>query len=391
MNSSPLAIFIQFLWLGCTSFGGPVAHIGIFRRQFVEREKRLSDSDYALLVALCQIIPGPASSQVGMGLGYRFAGWAGACAAWLGFTFPSALLMFCAGLWILSGGGSSDGAWFVTAMKLVAVGIVTQAVVGMWKQLCTDRETKIVALIAAVVFYSAPTTLTQVGLIGTALLGGHLFKSVTDTDATSSNNLPTLKLKASLAGLLLWGVGILVAVSMNNGPLWVQVFSGHYFSGALVFGGGHVVLPLLEAEFVPPLESSTFLAGYGFAQAMPGPLFTISSYLGAVLVPESAALGAALGVIAIFLPGVILLSVALHLGQTLGQWRARLIYVNAAVVGLLFAILINPVFTEAVHSEVTTILAVLSLVLCIVLKRSPLELVGVMSLTTYACHLLEWI
>ena len=157
LKTSPFSVFRQFLWLGSTSFGGPVAHIGIFRRQFVEKEQRLSDSDYASLVAVCQIIPGPASSQVGMGLGYRFAGWAGALAAWLGFTLPSAVLMLCAALWILNGGVASDGAWVITAMKLVAVGIVTQAVIGMWKQLCTDRETKIVALIAVVAFYSIPT------------------------------------------------------------------------------------------------------------------------------------------------------------------------------------------------------------------------------------------
>ncbi|MEK9605791.1 MAG: chromate transporter, partial [Gammaproteobacteria bacterium] len=174
MKTSPFSVFRQFLWLGCTSFGGPVAHIGIFRRQFVEKEQRLSDSDYASIVAVCQIIPGPASSQVGMGLGYRFAGWGGALAAWLGFTLPSAVLMLCAALWILNGGVASDGAWVITAMKLVAVGIVTQAVIGMWRQLCTDRETKIVALIAVVAFYSMPTAIMQVGLILAALIGGYM-------------------------------------------------------------------------------------------------------------------------------------------------------------------------------------------------------------------------
>ena len=370
---------------------GAIAHIGIFRRQFVEKERRITESDYASMVALCQVIPGPASSQIGMGLGYRFAGGAGAVAAWLGFTLPSAVLMFFAGLWILSGDGASEAAWFVTAMKLVAVGVVTQAVLGMWGQLCTDRETKIVALISAVAFYSSPTTMMQVSLIGTALVGGYLLKSGADTEGRNTNNPTASKLRASFIGALLWAFGVLLAVSVDNGQPWVQIFSGHYFSGALVFGGGHVVLPLLEAEFVPPLESSTFLSGYGFAQAVPGPLFTIASYLGAVMLPETAVFGATLGVVAIFLPGAIILSTALCLGQALGDWKARLIYVNAAVVGLLFAVLINPLFTEAVYSGTTTGLAILSLLICVAFKRSPLELVAALTSATYICHLLDWV
>ena len=186
MKSNPLAIFLHFLWLGCTSFGGPIAHIGIFRQQFVEKERRISESDYASLVALCQLIPGPASSQVGMGLGYRFAGWRGASAAWLGFTLPSAVLMLCAGLCILNGGGTTSDAWFITAMKIVAVGIVTQAVLGMWKQLCVDRETKIIALITAIAFYSVPTALMQVSLIATALVAGYVLASDPDTKSNPS-------------------------------------------------------------------------------------------------------------------------------------------------------------------------------------------------------------
>jgi chromate transporter len=391
LKTSPFSVFRQFLWLGCTSFGGPVAHIGIFRRQFVEKEQRLSDSDYASLVAVCQIIPGPASSQVGMGLGYRFAGWAGAFAAWLGFTLPSAVLMLCAGRWILYGGVASDSAWVITAMKLVAVGIVTQAVIGMWKQLCTDRETKIVALIAVVAFYSMPTAVMQVGLILAALMGGYLRVGQGSTDAFENIMPRQSNLSMPLLGIGLWGIGIIFAVTLADSSIWSKVFAGHYTSGALVFGGGHVVLPLLEAEFVPPLETSTFLAGYGFAQAMPGPLFTIASYLGAVTVPESPMWAALIGVIAIFLPGAILLAVALSFGNVLEKWKGRLIYVNAVVVGLLFAVLINPIFTEAVYSEATTALAILSLLVCIALKRSPLELVIVMTGAAYICHLLEWI
>ena len=391
VRSSPLAVFFKFLWLGCTSFGGPVAHIGIFHRQFVEKERRLSGSDYASLVALCQIIPGPASSQVGMGLGYRFAGWAGAIAAWLGFTLPSAVLMLCAALWILNGGVSADSAWVVTAMKLVAVGIVTQAVLGMWKQLCTDRETKIVALIAAVAFYSTPTVIMQVGLILAALIGGYVLVRKRSTNASENMTTYQSTFAAPLLGIGIWGLGIVFAETLADGSIWSELFAGHYISGALVFGGGHIVLPLLEAEFVPPLETSTFLAGYGFAQAMPGPLFTIASYLGAITVPEFPIIAALIGIIAIFLPGTILLAVALSFGSVLEKWKERLIFVNAVVVGILFVVLINPVFTEAIYSEVTTALGILSLLVCIALKRSPLELVVVMTGATYICHLLELI
>ena len=391
VRSSPLAVFFKFLWLGCTSFGGPVAHIGIFHRQFVEKERRLSVSDYVSLVALCQIIPGPASSQVGMGLGYRFAGWAGAIAAWLGFTLPSAVLMLCAALWILNGGVSADSAWVITVMKLVAVGIVTQAVLGMWKQLCTDRETKIVALIAAVAFYSTPTVIMQVELILAALIGGYVLVRKRSTNASENMMTYQSTLAAPLLGIGIWGLGIVFAVTLADGSIWSEVFAGHYISGALVFGGGHVVLPLLEAEFVPPLGTSTFLAGYGFAQVMPGPLFTIASYLGAVTVPEFPMIAALIGIIAIFLPGTILLAVALSFGSVLEKWKERLIFVNAVVVGILFAVLINPVFTEAIYSEVTTALGILSLLVCIALKRSPLELVVVMTGATYICHLLELI
>jgi chromate transporter len=391
LKSNPLAIFLQFLWLGCTSFGGPIAHIGIFRQQFVEKEQRISESDYASLVALCQMIPGPASSQVGMGLGYRFAGWRGASAAWLGFTLPSAVLMLCAGLWVLNGGGTTGGAWFITAMKIVAVGIVTQAVLGMWKQLCVDRETKIIALITAISFYSLPTALMQVSLIATALVAGYMLASDSDTKRSTPIEINRNHLRASVGISVIWVLGIVAALSVTDGNVWAELIAGHYISGALVFGGGHVVLPLLESEFVPPMDSSIFLAGYGFAQAMPGPLFTVASYLGAVTINQSPLVAAMVGVLAIFVPGAMLLSIAFMLGDRLTHWKSRLVFVNATVVGLLFAILINPVFTEAVYSEVTTGLAVLSLLTCVVLKRSPLELVTVIVIATYVCHWLEWI
>jgi len=379
-------ILFQFLWLGCTSFGGPTAHIGIFRRQFVEKEKRLSDEEYATLVALCQMIPGPASSQVGMGLGYRIGGVAGSLAAWVGFTLPSAILMYLGALWILED-GSLAGGWFVTAMKLVAVGIVTQAVLGMWSQLCVTRETKLVALIAAVIFYSAPVALTQVGLIAAALIAGYVIQPVESSKVSAEPRY----WKAAMWGLLIWAVGVGAGGLVVSDSTWLSMIAGHYSSGALVFGGGHVVLPLLEAEFVPPLQVDTFLAGYGFAQAMPGPLFTLASYLGPVLIPESTLLAAMVATAAIFLPGAMVLLIALSIGQQLMHWKSRLVFVNAVVVGLLFAILVNPIFTEAVDSEVTTALAVLSLIVAVALKRSPLELVVIMIGATFLVDQLGWI
>jgi len=379
-------ILFQFLWLGCTSFGGPTAHIGIFRRQFVEKEKRLSDDEYATLVALCQMIPGPASSQVGMGLGYRIGGFSGSLAAWIGFTLPSAILMYLGALWILEDGSLASG-WFVTAMKLVAVGIVTQAVLGMWSQLCLTRETKLVALIAAVIFYSAPVALTQLGLIAAALIAGYVSQPIEAPKVSGESRY----WKAAIWGLLIWAVGVGASGWVGSDNTWLSMITGHYSSGALVFGGGHVVLPLLEAEFVPPLQVDTFLAGYGFAQAMPGPLFTLASYLGPVLIPESTLLAAMVATVAIFLPGAILLLVALSIGQQLMHWKSRLVFVNAVVVGLLFAILVNPIFTEAVDSEVTTALAVLSLIVAVALKRSPLELVAIMIGATFLAGQLGWI
>ena len=280
MTGNFLRILVKFLWLGCTSFGGPTAHIGIFRRQFVEKENRLGEEDYATLVALCQIIPGPTSSQVGMGLGYRIGGFAGSLAAWIGFTLPSAILMYLGALWVLQD-GYLVGSWFVLGMKLVAVGIVTQAVLGMWSHLCVTRETKLVALIAAVIFYSAPVALTQVGLIMAALVAGFVSQPI---ELLKVSHEPR-HWNVVIWGLLIWAIGVVASGLVASDGTWLPMITGHYSSGALVFGGGHVVLPLLEAVFVPPLEVDTFLAGYGFAQAMPGPLFSLASYLGPVLIP----------------------------------------------------------------------------------------------------------
>lgn len=377
-----MAIFLQFLWLGCTSFGGPVAHLGVFRRLFVEQKALFSEADYANLVALCQVIPGPASSQVGMGIGYRLGGVPGALAAFAGFTLPSALLMAFGG-WAVLSGTLPETSWLVSALKLVALGIVTQAVIGMWGQLCQTRETKLAAIIAALVFYIEPTAWAQVAMIATALIAGHLmFKGdAAETPVTA----PTLSTQTGLISLVVWAVLLLAAVVVPFDDALTTIVTGNYLSGALVFGGGHVVLPLLESEFVPPLSEDVFLAGYGLAQAMPGPLFTLGSYLGAVTFAEQPFVGALVATIAIFLPGALLLAATAAIGAKMLPWlKPRLMYVNAVVVGLLLSVLVNPIFTESVDSSITTLLACISLAMTVGFKRSPLELVSVMVILTFA-------
>ena len=382
-----ISIFLKFLYLGCTSFGGPIAHLGIFRQKFVEQDKTVTESEYASLVALCQIIPGPASSQVGMGLGYRLGGILGGLTAWLGFTLPSALLMTLGGYWILHD-VITDGSWFIIAMKLVAVGVVTQAVLGMWQQLCQSREMKLVALMAAISFYISPTAWMQAALIFIALAAGLILCQ--RPEKISSLEQLSLK-KGSIAGVL-WLIGVACAFGWLTDEPWLNLMSGHYLSGALVFGGGHIVLPLLESAFVPPLSLNTFLTGYGLAQAMPGPLFTIAAYIGAVIIPSNPFLASLCAVLAIFLPGALLLITSLTLGQQLliGM-KKNLVYVNAVVAGLLLSVLVNPIFTQSVYSGSTASLGILSLLLAVGFKRSPLEQVFVMTISTFIFDLLEWI
>ena len=382
-----ISIFLQFLYLGCTSFGGPVAHLGIFRQKFVENDKAITESEYASLVALCQIIPGPASSQVGMGLGYRFGGILGALAAWLGFTLPSALLMMLGGYWIVHD-ASTNGSWFIIAMKLVAVGVVTQAVLVMWQQLCQSREMKLVALISAIIFYIFPTAWMQAVLITIALVAGLLLRQRPEI----MNLSEFLSVKRGLITAILWLSGVACAVGWLTDDPWLNLIFGHYLSGALVFGGGHVVLPLLESEFVPPLPLNTFLTGYGLAQAMPGPLFTIAAYIGVVAIQSDPFFASLCAILAIFLPGALLLIAALTIGQRLiVEMQQNMVYVNAVVAGLLLSVLVNPIYTGSVYSGSTAILALLSLIITVGFKRSHLELVCIMTASTFIFDLVKWI
>lgn len=363
-------VFWVFLRLGLTSFGGPVAHLGYFRAEFVERRRWLDEPAYADIVALCQFLPGPASSQVGISLGILRAGLPGALAAWLGFTMPSAIAMIVFGYCVTRIGNLSGAAW-LHGLKIVAVAVVAQAVWGMARNLCPDRERASVAVGAAILALAVPTAWGQVGaivaggLIGWGLLGGHL---PVRQDAPLPIHLPR---SWSFAAVILFFV-LLVGLPLFTAAVPIQpvrLFDAFYRSGSLVFGGGHVVLPLLQAEVVPPgwVSNDTFLAGYGAAQAVPGPLFTFSAYLGTVMRPApNGWLGGLLCLVAIFLPSFLLLIGALPFWATLRQRpsvQAALLGVNAAVVGLLLAALYRPVWTSAIFGPADFALAIVAFLL----------------------------
>lgn len=385
-----MKIFIEFFFLGLTSFGGPVAHIAIFRNRFVEKAKLFSESTYAELVAMAQIIPGPTSSQVGMAIGYRLNGLRGAISAWFGFTLPSAVAMGIAGYLVLTDHIPEAG-WVVSALKSVALGVVTQAVIGMWGSICINHLTRVTALLTAIIINQFPLVWTQVILISSALLAGH-FAFLNSPVIGLRRNLACKQLKDGFLLLCIFFILLILAFSVPyDHNLW-KIITGHFISGSLVFGGGHVVLPLLEAEFVPPLPDNVFLAGYGIAQAMPGPLFSIASYIGSTAPGVNPLVGALSATTAVFLPGALLLSIAGRFGTVLLPWlKPRLSYVNAVVVGLLLSVLVDPVFATTVYDEGTTGLAILSLFMAVGLKRSPLEIVVVLLTASYLGSLVGFI
>ncbi|VVO04535.1 putative chromate transport protein [Pseudomonas fluorescens] len=373
-RNSAWSVFLIFLRLGLTSFGGPIAHLGYFHHEFVSRRQWLSERSYADLVALCQFLPGPASSQVGIALGLSRAGYRGALAAWAGFTLPSAMLMILFALGLSRYGAVlSPGA--LHGLKVVAVAVVAQAVWGMARNLCTDVPRMTLMLIAACVALLAPTAWGQVSVIVIAgLLGLMLFKPAqrVEQDALSipiSRRAGLMWLALFL--LLLVGLPLLAERVTDQSLAMVDAF---YRSGSLVFGGGHVVLPLLQAEVVPSgwVNSETFLAGYGAAQAVPGPLFTFAAFLGASM--NGAPSGWAGGVIcllAIFAPAFLLVVGTLPFWERLRRSvraQAALAGVNAAVVGLLLAALYQPVWTSAILKPQDFGLALVALMALMVWK-----------------------
>jgi chromate transporter len=368
-------VFLVALRLGLTSFGGPVAHLGYFRREYVERRHWLDEARYAELVGLCQFLPGPASSELGIAIGLTRAGLAGGLAAWLGFTLPSAIALTLFATVVRRGGLLAPGPFH--GLQIAAVAVVAQALWSMARALAPDRARGTVAIGAAVAALLVPTPATQVAIIAAAALLGWRVLAVTPvTQATL-----TVRVDRRLAT----GAGVLFLALLLGLPLVrhlvpaqpIALVDSFYRAGALVFGGGHVVLPLLQAAVVPPgwVSNAQFLAGYGAAQAVPGPLFTFAAYLGAVERPDPhGALGAALALIAIFLPGFLLVVATLPLWGTLRgrpAVGAALRGVNAAVVGLLLAALYNPVWTSAIRRPADAALAMVAFALLALWAAPP--------------------
>ena len=383
---SPREVLLVFLRLGLSCFGGPIAHIGYFREEFVVRRRWLDEQAYVDLVALCQFLPGPASSQVGFSIGLMRAGYIGGLAAWTGFTLPSAiaLVLFAYGVGALSG---AVGTGLLHGLKLVAVAIVAQAVWSMARTLCPDRERASIALLAALIILFSTSSVAQIGAITLGGIAGLWLCRRAEPTAGGHVVMPvsrTAGLAALSAFLLLLG-GLPILRSLWAAP-GVALFEAFYRSGALVFGGGHVVLPLLRQAFVAPgwVSDNTFLAGYGAAQAVPGPLFTFAAYLGAVVGPSPHGIsGAALGLIGIFLPGVLILLGTLPFWETFRKRnvaQAVMRGINAAVVGLLGAALYNPVWTSTVNTPGDFGVALVGFVLLTVWRAPPLLVVVVSAL-----------
>ncbi|MEZ4394096.1 MAG: chromate efflux transporter [Polyangiales bacterium] len=366
-----------FLKLGCVSFGGPAAHLGYFRAEFVERRRWLDDAHFSDLVALCQSLPGPGSSQVVFALGMHRAGLAGALVASACFTLPSAAWMIAFAYGVAALGDLQRAGW-LHGLKLAAVAVVAQAVWGMGKRLCTDRARVSLCLASAAALLAAPGALAQLGVIAVgALVGWALYRDEVAV-AESSNEAPRHHLAAGAALALFAALLVaLPALASATGSRALAVFDAFYRAGSLVFGGGHVVLPLLRAELVPRgwISHDRFLAGYGAAQALPGPLFTFAAYLGAAMRPGPRAWAQGLwSLLAIFLPAWLLIGGALPFWHRLRATRAAqaaLAGANAAVVGVLLAALYDPVFTGAVHRRADGVAALLAYGLLETWKTPP--------------------
>ncbi len=376
-RSSLSEIFRTFLRLGLTSFGGPVAHLSYFRAEFVERRKWLDEKAYADTVALCQFLPGPASSQVGIVLGMLRAGFAGGLAAWAGFTLPSALalILFAYGLGRI--GDISHVAW-LHGLKIVAVAVVAQAVWGMAKNLCPDRERASLAVAATALTLAFPSAAGQIATIVLGGLVGWRFLPAAAAGPHRPLLIPVSRANAAIAAALfaalLVGLPVLAQATSSHA---LALFASFYRSGALVFGGGHVVLPLLQQAVVPQgwIGNDAFLAGYGAAQAVPGPLFTFAAYLGTAMQDApNGLLGGLLCLVAIYLPSFLLLIAALPFWDALRHRlsvQSALKGVNAAVVGLLLGALYTPVWTSAIFSGTDFSLGVVAFLLLVFWKAPP--------------------
>ena len=376
-KTSVATVFLTFLRLGFTSFGGPIAHIGYFHDEFVARRKWLDERAYADLVALCQFLPGPASSQVGIGVGMSRAGLPGALAAWIGFTTPSAIALMLFGYGVLQFGSAVEtGA--LHGLKVVAVAVVAQAVWSMARNLCPDAKRATLAVLASIAVLAVPSPFVQVGVI---VVGGLIGWAILRTDGPKDHVGLGIRVNRgfAIAALIvffaaLFGLPVLAAAFPSQTMALVDSF---FRSGSLVFGGGHVVLPLLQSEVVPPgwVSNDAFLAGYGAAQAVPGPLFTFAAYLGTVMTDEPNGIaGGLICLLAIFASSFLLVIGALPFWDGLrrvGAIQNALLGVNAVVVGLLLAALYDPVWTSAILSASDFGLALAAFTLLVFWKTPP--------------------
>ncbi len=359
-HRSPFEVFRAFLGLGSVSFGGPIAHLGYYERELVEKRGWLSPEEYGEIVALCQVLPGPTSSQVGMMIGKQRAGAAGVFAAWAGFTLPSALIMFVFAYIVDRTGNVGDAGW-LHGLKVAAVAIVAQAVWSMWRALAPDRARSTIAILTAIVILLWMSTSTQVLVIAvSAVVGWLLFTRSIEPAPRAPSSKRESAFIASCALSLLVGLMLLMPLlSHRSDSLLIDLADRFYRVGALVFGGAHVVLPLLQAELVPEfVTNDQFLAGYGVAQAVPGPLFSFSTYLGAT---TAGVTGALVATTAIYLPSFLMIwGITPFWGRVRHRvgLRGALRGVNAAVVGILLAALYDPIWTTAVITERDAALAI---------------------------------
>jgi chromate transporter len=391
-RQSVVTVFLAFLRLGLTSFGGPVAHIGYFHDEFVVRRKWLDERAYADLVALCQFLPGPASSQVGIGIGLSKAGLPGAVAAWTAFTMPSAIALILFGYGVIEF-GDEVGFGALHGLKVVAVAVVAQAVWTMARTLCPDAKRATLAVLATIAVLAVPSPFVQIGVIVVGgLVGWAILRVDTPTDHVGLGvrvNRGFAIAALTLFFAALFGLPVLAAAFPSQTMALIDSF---FRSGSLVFGGGHVVLPLLQSEVVPPgwVSNDAFLAGYGAAQAVPGPLFTFAAYLGTVMTGEpNGVAGGVIGLLAIFASSFLLVIGALPFWDSLrrvGAIQNALLGVNAAVVGLLLAALYDPVWTSAILSSADLSLALAAFTLLVFWKTPAWLVVILTALGGWALH-----
>ncbi|MBC6975178.1 chromate transporter [Bacillus sp. Xin] len=382
-----LEIFLVSLKLGLTSFGGPVAHLSYFHHEYVQKRKWMDERSYGDLVALCQFLPGPASSQVGIGIGLSRGGLLGAIVAWAGFTLPSVLvLVFFASL--LQQFHVGEAGW-IHGLKLVAVAIVAHAIWGMAQKLTPDRNRATIAIITAAISLLFPSVWTQVTLILLAGLVGWLLYRKHEIQPASKTHIPVSRITGAICLLLFFSLLFLLPI-LRPFSHWIALFDSFYRSGSLVFGGGHVVLPLLENEFVlnGMMTKEQFLAGYGLTQAVPGPLFTFASYIGTIL---GGTLGATLATIAIFLPAFLLVIGVLPFWdqvRRLSYIQGALLSVNAAVVGILLAAFYNPIWTSSIIGTADFVIASLLFCLLAFWKTPPWTVVVLGALSGYVLSII---